>query len=42
MTGVAGVRLAADAVLDLWDGSGVPGGEREAAADASCSTQPNT
>ncbi len=31
VTGVAGVRLAADAVLELWDGSGVPGGEREAA-----------
>lgn len=27
MTGVAGVRLAADAVLDLWDGDGADGGD---------------
>ena len=31
VTGVAGVRLAADAVLDLWDGDGAPGGARSAA-----------
>jgi len=31
VTGVAGVRLAADAVLDLWNGDGVPGGDRAAA-----------
>jgi hypothetical protein len=29
--GVAGVRLAADAVLDLWDGDGARGGDRFAA-----------
>ncbi|MDQ6778369.1 MAG: FUSC family protein [Actinomycetota bacterium] len=31
VTGVAGVRLAADAVLELWDGDGVRGGDRSAA-----------
>jgi uncharacterized membrane protein YccC len=31
VSGVAGVRLAADAVLDLWDGDAAHGGEREAA-----------
>ncbi|HEY5318576.1 MAG TPA: FUSC family protein [Solirubrobacteraceae bacterium] len=31
VTGVAGVRLAADAVLDLWDGDGARGGNRSAA-----------
>jgi uncharacterized membrane protein YccC len=31
ITGVVGVRLAADAVLDLWDGDGVPDGDRSAA-----------
>lgn len=31
VTGVAGVRLAADAVLDLWDGDGAAGGDRSAA-----------
>jgi Fusaric acid resistance protein-like len=31
VTGVAGVRLAADAVLDLWDGDGAHGGDRAAA-----------
>lgn len=31
VTGVAGVRLAADAVLDLWDGDGARGGDRSAA-----------
>jgi uncharacterized membrane protein YccC len=31
VTGVAGVRLAADAVLDLWDGDGAPEGARSAA-----------
>jgi hypothetical protein len=31
ITGVVAVRLAADAVLDLWDGDGVPDGERSAA-----------
>jgi hypothetical protein len=31
VTGVAGVRLAADAVLDLWDGGAAPGGDRAAA-----------
>jgi uncharacterized membrane protein YccC len=31
ITGVVGVRLAADAVVDLWDGDGVVGGDRSAA-----------
>jgi fusaric acid resistance family protein len=31
VTGVAGVRLAADAVLELWDGDGSAGGDRSAA-----------
>jgi hypothetical protein len=31
VTGVAGVRLAADAVLDLWDGDGAQAGDRSAA-----------
>jgi uncharacterized membrane protein YccC len=31
VTGVAGVRLAADAVLDLWSGDGAHGGDRSAA-----------
>lgn len=31
VTGVAGVRLAADAVLDLWNGDGTNGGERAGA-----------
>jgi hypothetical protein len=31
ITGVVGVRLAADAVLDLWDGDRVPDGDRSAA-----------
>jgi hypothetical protein len=31
VTGVAGVRLAADAVLDLWDDDGARGGDRSAA-----------
>ncbi|HWF51475.1 MAG TPA: FUSC family protein [Solirubrobacteraceae bacterium] len=31
VTGVAGVRLAADAVLDLWDGGAARGGDRAAA-----------
>ncbi len=31
VTGVTGVRLAADAVLDLWDGNGARGGNRSAA-----------
>jgi hypothetical protein len=31
ITGVVGVRLAADAVLDLWDGDGAPDGDRSAA-----------
>jgi uncharacterized membrane protein YccC len=31
VTGVAGVRLAADAVLDLWDGDGARTGDRSAA-----------
>jgi hypothetical protein len=31
VTGVAGVRLAADAVLDLWEDGGAPGGDRSAA-----------
>ena len=31
ITGVVGVRLAADAVLDLWDGDGAPEGDRSAA-----------
>jgi uncharacterized membrane protein YccC len=31
VTGVAGVRLAADAVLDLWDRDGARGGDRSAA-----------
>jgi hypothetical protein len=31
VTGVTGVRLAADAVLDLWDGNGARGGDRSAA-----------
>jgi uncharacterized membrane protein YccC len=31
VTGVTGVRLAADAVLDLWDGNGAHGGDRSAA-----------
>ena len=31
VTGVMGVRLAADAVLDLWDGDGAVGGDRSAA-----------
>jgi hypothetical protein len=31
VTGVAGVRLAADAVLDLWNGDGAHGGDRSAA-----------
>jgi hypothetical protein len=31
ITGVAGVRLAADAVLDLWDGDDAPDGDRSAA-----------
>ena len=30
VNGVAGVRLAADAVLDLWDGDGAGGGDRAA------------
>jgi hypothetical protein len=31
ITGVVGVRLAADAVLDLWDGDGPPDGDRSTA-----------
>jgi hypothetical protein len=31
VTGVAGVRLAADAVIDLWDGDTAHGGDRTAA-----------
>jgi uncharacterized membrane protein YccC len=31
VTGVTGVRLAADAVLDLWDGDGARGGDRSSA-----------
>jgi hypothetical protein len=31
VTGVAGVRLAADAVLDLWNGDGAGGGDRAVA-----------
>jgi hypothetical protein len=31
VTGVAGVRLAADAVIDLWDRDGTPDGDRSAA-----------
>ena len=31
VTGVAGVRLAADAVLELWDGDGDAEGDRSAA-----------
>jgi uncharacterized membrane protein YccC len=31
ITGVVGVRLAADAVLDLWDGDGAPVGDRSTA-----------
>jgi uncharacterized membrane protein YccC len=31
VTGVTGVRLAADAVLDLWDRDGAAGGDRSAA-----------
>jgi len=31
VTGVAGVRLAADAVLDLWENDGARGGDRSAA-----------
>jgi uncharacterized membrane protein YccC len=31
VTGVTGLRLAADAVLDLWDGDSASGGDREAA-----------
>jgi uncharacterized membrane protein YccC len=31
VTGVAGVRLAADAVLELWDGDAAAGGDRSAA-----------
>jgi len=31
VTGVTGVRLAADAVLDLWDHGGAAGGDRSAA-----------
>jgi hypothetical protein len=31
VTGVAGLRLAADAVLELWEGDGVDGGDRAAA-----------
>jgi hypothetical protein len=31
VTGVTGVRLAGDAVLDLWDGGGAPSGDRSAA-----------
>jgi uncharacterized membrane protein YccC len=31
VTGVTGVRLAADAVLDLWHRDGTPGGDRSAA-----------
>ena len=31
VTGVVGLRLAADAVLDLWEGSDAPGGDRAAA-----------
>ncbi len=31
VTGVAGVRLAADAVMDLWNGDGAAGGDRAAA-----------
>jgi uncharacterized membrane protein YccC len=31
VTGVAGVRLAADAVLELWEGDGRSGGDRAAA-----------
>jgi hypothetical protein len=31
VTGVAGLRLAADAVLELWEGDGADGGDRAAA-----------
>ena len=31
VTGVAGLRLAADAVLELWRGDGAHGGDRQAA-----------
>ena len=31
VTGVTGVRLAGDAVRDLWDGNGAPDGDRSAA-----------
>ncbi len=34
VSGVAGVRLAADAVLDLWNGDGAAGGDRSAARAA--------
>jgi Fusaric acid resistance protein-like len=33
VTGVAGLRLAGDAVLDLWSGDGADNGHREAARD---------
>src|SRR5204862_4874875 len=31
VTGVAGLRLAGDAVIDLWDGAGAADGDRSAA-----------
>src|SRR6185312_233897 len=31
VTGVAGLRLAGDAVLELWRGDGAQGGDRQAA-----------
>ena len=41
VTGVAGVRLAADAVLDLWEGDGSADGDRSAAPAASCASSPS-
>ena len=41
VTGVVGVRLAADAVLNLWDGDGADGGDRSAARAELLSTTEN-
>jgi hypothetical protein len=41
VTGVTGVRLAADAVLDLWDGNDARAGERAAARRELISTASN-
>jgi hypothetical protein len=38
VTGVAGVRLAGDAVRNLWDGTGAPDGDRSAARQELTST----